>query len=297
MAKGMHTHTHSQQNSKRKITYDPNLCKFEMLYHYTSLEKLALILRNRTIRLNPLDKMDDLQEQKTADVPNLGKFIYVSAWTSEKDESIPMWKMYTDTRSGVRIGLPPNPFVTQRITGEDVIDAGVQWKREEGDPKEVEVFLNPIEMLKQGYITRQAFSKSILIKVQYTQDINLLEPKVAKVLQGKEIGNFAPLGRYKNKHWGFQKEWRYLLEFVPMKLDSPDRMLEMFRGTVTKMMIGIEKAPFQYYDLSINSEAFSKMQIVTSPHFTPGNQILLETLLQRYNASATIKSSSLLNLI
>lgn len=88
MAKGMHTHTHSQQNSKRKITYDPNLCKFEMLYHYTSLEKLALILRNRTIRLNPLDKMDDLQEQKTADVPNLGKFIYVSAWTSEKDESI-----------------------------------------------------------------------------------------------------------------------------------------------------------------------------------------------------------------
>lgn len=34
------------------------------LYHYTSLESLALILKNRTIRLNPLDKMDDLQEQK-----------------------------------------------------------------------------------------------------------------------------------------------------------------------------------------------------------------------------------------
>ena len=34
------------------------------MYHYTSLESLALIIKNRTIRLNSLDKMDDLQEQK-----------------------------------------------------------------------------------------------------------------------------------------------------------------------------------------------------------------------------------------
>ena len=36
--------------------------EIEYLYHYTSIEILALILKNRTIRLNPLDKMDDLQE-------------------------------------------------------------------------------------------------------------------------------------------------------------------------------------------------------------------------------------------
>ena len=37
----------------------------EYLYHYTSVDSLALILKNKTIRLNPLDKMDDLQEKKT----------------------------------------------------------------------------------------------------------------------------------------------------------------------------------------------------------------------------------------
>ena len=53
--------------------------KIEYLYHYTSLESLALILKNRTIRLNPLDKMDDIQEQKTADIENIGKFVFVSS--------------------------------------------------------------------------------------------------------------------------------------------------------------------------------------------------------------------------
>lgn len=51
----------------------------EYLYHYTSIENLALILKNRTIRLNTLDKMDDLQEQKTRDVQNFGKFFFVSS--------------------------------------------------------------------------------------------------------------------------------------------------------------------------------------------------------------------------
>lgn len=81
------------------------MSNIEYLYRYTSLESLALILKSRQIRLNPLDKMDDLQEQKTADVENLGKFVFISSWTEESDESIPMWRMYTDPRAGVRIKM------------------------------------------------------------------------------------------------------------------------------------------------------------------------------------------------
>ena len=96
----------------------------EFLYHYTTLDKLALILRNRTIRLNPLDKMDDLQENMTSDVKNFGRIFFASSWTEEATESIPMWKMYASMESGVRIGLPKNPFkrypaqVTIKETGE-----------------------------------------------------------------------------------------------------------------------------------------------------------------------------------
>ena len=42
----------------------------DFLYHYTSIETLALILSNRTFRLNSLDQMDDLQEKETSDIKN-----------------------------------------------------------------------------------------------------------------------------------------------------------------------------------------------------------------------------------
>ena len=64
--------------------------KNDYLYHYTSLENLALILKNRTIRFSPLSKVDDLQESRSRDLKNVGRFVFVSCWTDEKEESIPM---------------------------------------------------------------------------------------------------------------------------------------------------------------------------------------------------------------
>lgn len=69
------------------------------LYHYTSLSSLALILRNRTLRLMPLTGMDDPQENQTADVANLGRLFFASCWTDEAKESIPMWNMYASLDS------------------------------------------------------------------------------------------------------------------------------------------------------------------------------------------------------
>ena len=62
----------------------------ELLYHYTSIDRFAQILKNRTIRLSPLDKMDDLQENITKDIKNIGRFLFASCWTAEEEESIPI---------------------------------------------------------------------------------------------------------------------------------------------------------------------------------------------------------------
>lgn len=48
----------------------------DTLFHYTNIESLALILKNKTIRFNSLDNMDDLQENITKDVQNAGQFTY-----------------------------------------------------------------------------------------------------------------------------------------------------------------------------------------------------------------------------
>ena len=76
----------------------------KLLYQYTNIEALASILKNRTIRL------DDLQEQMSADLKNAAKFVFISSWTKSQDESISMWKLYTSLKKGVRIGLPFCPF-------------------------------------------------------------------------------------------------------------------------------------------------------------------------------------------
>ena len=67
----------------------------QTLYHYTSLETLALILTNKSLCFNTLLNVDDIEEAETSDMGLLGKYVYVSCWTDEAAESIPMWQLYT----------------------------------------------------------------------------------------------------------------------------------------------------------------------------------------------------------
>ena len=81
----------------------------QFLYHYTDLESLILILKNRTIRLKFLDQLDDKEESSFENFRAAAKYIFVSSWTEEEKESIPFWKMYTRDMHGVRIKLPLDP--------------------------------------------------------------------------------------------------------------------------------------------------------------------------------------------
>ena len=269
------------------------------LYHYTSVDSLALILKNKTIRLNPLDKMDDLQEQKTADVENLGKFVFVSSWTDDPTESIPMWKLYTNSTAGVRIKLRENPFVWHGTLAKDVAaKTGMQLTPDSDPEGKLPTFLDLSEMMAKGYMSVQAYNGRILEKVQYTDDLSKLEPTVVKIDDGKVHLNIGSLGRYKNKHWEFQNEWRYIMTFMSMNFKvGVEMMSQMFSMSVTKMTQGKEPPPFRYYDLDIDPKCFEEMEITCSPQMTYGNRVILETLVEKYNPSAKIIESELLGKI
>ena len=78
------------------------------LYHYTSIETLALILKNGTIKFNRLDTVDDLED--TSDGMQLGKYMFVSCWTKSSEENIALWSMYADKGKGIRIELDEDMF-------------------------------------------------------------------------------------------------------------------------------------------------------------------------------------------
>ena len=273
--------------------------KIEYLYHYTSLESLALILKNRTIRLNPLDKMDDIQEQKTADIENIGKFVFVSSWTDDVVESIPMWKMYTDPRCGVRIKLRKNPFLKHGTRGSDFEKVlGATLEDEKSRTTVMDTFLDLTAMLEGGYVSPQGWSGDILTKIEYTNDLDKLEPSVGSCENGKNRIDLGLLGKYKNTHWRFQNEWRYIMDFVPMNFSSnPQQIARYFSQTVLQMSTGIAEPPFRYYDLDIDSKYFEEMEITCSPQMSAGNRTILETLVERYNPKATILESELLGKI
>ena len=248
----------------------------EFLYHYTTLAKLALILRNRTIRLNPLDKMDDLQENMSSDVKNFGKIFFASSWTDEATESIPMWKMYASMESGVRIGLPKNPF--KRYPEQATV-------KETGELIDYDVLIPISELRQKGIYTTEHEKLSILVKMNYTYDLNLLEPKILGEDE-KSLVIFS-FGKYKSKFWEFQKEWRYLLWFIkPNAWNKGNNFFkEVCAGNVT--------LPINYFDLKIDDECFNKMEVLVSPKMSEGNRILLDTLIKRYNPTALLKESML----
>lgn len=49
-----------------------------MIYHYTSIENLALILNSQKIRFTRLDKVDDIEESTEYKKINVSKFLFVS---------------------------------------------------------------------------------------------------------------------------------------------------------------------------------------------------------------------------
>ena len=65
------------------------------IYHYTTIETLALILKNKTIRFNRLDKVDDMEEAMYGSGGLnifLGQYCFVSCWTKDDKENLSLWK-------------------------------------------------------------------------------------------------------------------------------------------------------------------------------------------------------------
>ena len=254
----------------------------DYLYHYTNLSALARILKNRTIRLNSLKNVDDLNELVSADYSKAGQDCFVSSWTSEKEESIPMWNMYSNM-DGVRIRLPVNPF--ERYTWEDPMQKG----------SIITSYIPKKDLYRKNMFP--IIEDNILHKVNYTDDEELLYPNLRREVQhGIHIGYYIEinkLGKNKNISWEFQKEWRYLSYFMPISLKD---MLK--EPKLTKKRMGervrnnINVAQDDYF-LKIREECLDELEILCAPKIDKGDRILLECLTQVYCPQAIIKDSML----
>ena len=260
----------------------------KMLYKYTTLESLALILKSRKIRLNPLTQMDDLQEAKSADAISYAPYVFISSWMDEPRESIAMWKLYSNMTSGVRIGMPEMPF-ERYIYPAFIVKQRAPHLYPDGLLLDLSVPIN--DFLNQNYTVLNANYSALLEKVEYSDQADALNPFV--FFDNSEHFTIVPsnLGKIKNTYWEFQKEKRYILRFLPVNADkvaASSNQVQMVRDSFSNT-----KTFLDYYDLSIRDDALQQMEITLAPQFSAGNKVLLNALKEKYNPSMVITKSTL----
>ena len=266
----------------------------EYLYHYTNVNALSMILKTQSIKFTPLTELDDLEEEKIKDIKPFAKYVYISSWTDDVTESIPMWKMYTSDMNGVRIKLPKSPFKEYNITKNDF-----------GQTKYKNIFekssFNIFSLMqKDEYIYSDYLllgnKLDILHQVKYTNDIEKLYPKVETIIKDRFKFDFGDLGIYKNKYWDFQHEWRYVLLFHPYSFSD---ILE-YNNHPEKIYSNVDSCvdlPFSKYFLKIDNDNFKDMEITLSPKIDEGTETIVQALVEKYNPSAKIIKSTLKGLI
>ncbi len=262
--------------------HDPNE---EYLYHYTNVSSLAMIFQNQNIKFNPLTVLDDSEEEIVKDKQRFGKYCFVSSWTDEKNESIPMWNMYTDLSDGVRIRLPKYPFQEyflnishlNKDSNYNVTGNGFY------------TIIPPDEFINQNYFLSTYNQSQTLKKVNYTNKEDKLCPIIKSTLNGNTVVEFSKLGINKNEFWSFQSEWRYILNFFPFGYNEIQK--EATENNNLGLLIKLDKAsdlPFNYYFLKLKPEKFEQIKITLSPKINEGNRRIVELLVEKFIPNANI---------
>ncbi len=265
------------------------------LYHYTSLDSLALILKTKTLLFNRLDCVDDMEEGAVeSGGVKLGHYIFVSCWTESVEESIPLWKMYAGDGMGVRIGLEHNMFKQFYI--ENPKWGGQQWQGNGWFPLppsefEKEYMVLPIFTPGEGFFYRHIeYVDSVAEK---TKNAFRLQPDgKGKADVSIELGE---IGRYKHKRWGFQEETRFVLNifpFNPFQANPNDISTIAIQAYLENRELGFTK-----YFMNLDENVLGNIEITLSPNANEGHRIMVEALVKQYAPNAIINDSRLGTLV
>lgn len=272
-----------------------------MIYHYTTIETLDLILTSKKIRFNNLNDVDDKNESNLFLKKSLSQFIFVSCWTKEAEENVPLWMMYAKGK-GVRIALPDYPW--RKI---DCKNWKVQGMQIRYDPSkeyispfqfddifaESHVILAPYNMP----VPNSAFAKQVI----YLNTKEELAQKYLKIYSAK-IDNdkfeiqIAPLefGLYKHVRWAFQNEFRFVLWIFPLT-KKLDLSIPNFHETIVNDMYQFieNEQPIQMKDyyLSLSEEAIQNIEIMAGPICGSAEEKRINELIQKHGLSTVLQKS------
>jgi hypothetical protein len=234
------------------------------IYHYTSIDTLALILKTKRIRFSRLDTVDDPEEyQYTDDAMQPAQYTFVSCWTRNAIENIPQWKLYANNQHGVRIGMDEEMFPLFRDCPNPLFEQ-----------KENRYLADYNELSKKGYCLMPVLDKYPLYDVVYTDELDQVNHLLYKDDQNVKKVDMKMSGRYKSSCWSFQKECRFIFNLFPIK-----DVGSTGNGIVLNPNKSVRDTSF---DVLLSMKAFHDMDILLGPCVTEAERLIVEALMGRY---------------
>ena len=252
------------------------------IYHYTSIETLALILKSKSIRFNRLDNVDDLEESMYGSGPknqNLSKYIFVSCWTKSEEENLALWKMYAGY-NGIRIGLDENLFVSYPNTPFDTIES----------------FYKDIFHFGPDYCAAQQNNLTKLEEVKYIDSPRFAVNDLVCISGNTLSIKTSNWGLVKSKEWAIQQESRFRIQTLPLnyayvKSYSAEILNTMDRMVLTKAIIEVIPAIVRSIEedykpqtselfMPIKDDALNNMEIMMGPQTSDAQRLIVEALVQ-----------------
>lgn len=259
------------------------------LYHYSTIESLAMILCNKTIRFNNLVDLDDLEEGRSLDLDNPGRLTYASCWTKSRVERIPLWYMYSKNMEGVRIKLPTNPFgLEPKFAGNNIFFIN----------DEQPLFVKANENNHYAIVHKKELIGDAFLRIdndleiEYTDDDAKIKPYLLVRSSDENRQEITILGRVKRSCWDFQEECRYIITVVP-KIDAKQKKEKGSYEAWRKAYESNNMLSFKNLFLDIDEEAFTKMEIMMGPGVNEGQKLIIKNLRDKYNPKAKIIESKL----
>ena len=270
------------------------------LYHYTTIETLALILRNKTIRFNRLDNVDDIEEGAISPAGvRMGQFVFISCWTKDPEESIPLWKLYTSNGKGVRIGLDSQMF--RLYDNSEIATYGNITVNMKGGAWNwtvtplADMFNKDYLVIPYGYKEQEYFLKDILY-VDNVAEAFSNSVFFRQVRPDYEVVTFntRTLGAYKNKRWSFEKESRFVLMILPGREFKNIHTFDMdFSQCIYDALKKNIPNTITYYDMYLKDNAFDSLEVLLSPNCDEGDKTIIEALCDKYAPKAITAYSCL----
>lgn len=186
----------------------------EYLYHYTSFDVLKKIFGTKTLKFNRIDKVNDGFESRIFNEDEIAHLVYVSCFTKNEIESIPMWRIYGKDKHGLRIRFGFKNIDLRK----DFID--VQKTVNCASGVQINYFKRSDSLSSDWTYSLQ--TKNIIYDIEQIK-FNPISIDCEDVPGGK-LYNLSAMGAVKRREWKYEDECRIIayLRTARDNIEIPD---------------------------------------------------------------------------